>query len=43
MTVVMDASVLVKLVAEEPGSTAARALFVSEPTLVAPDLALIEV
>ena len=43
MTVIMDASVLVKLVAEEKGSPAARSLFISEPFLIAPDLALIEI
>jgi predicted nucleic acid-binding protein len=43
MSLVIDASVMVKLVAEEPGSAAARATFVAEPSLVAPDLIRFEV
>ena len=31
------------MVAEEPGTRAARALFINEPFLIAPDLALLEV
>ncbi len=43
MSLVIDASVMVKLVAEEPGSAAARAIFVSERDLIAPDLLRFEV
>ena len=43
MARVVDASVLVKMLCEEPGSAAARALFIAESALIAPDLALAEV
>jgi predicted nucleic acid-binding protein len=43
MTLVIDASVLVKLVCEEAGSAQARAVFIAEPVLVAPQLAFLEV
>lgn len=40
---VLDASVLVKLVTEEPGSDAARALLAKEADLSMPQLAVLEV
>ena len=40
---VLDASVLVKLVTEEPGSEQARALIAVEPELAAPQLAALEI
>jgi predicted nucleic acid-binding protein len=43
MSLVIDASVMVKLVAEEPGSAAARAIFIAERDLIAPDLIRFEV
>lgn len=43
MSLIVDASVLVKLLAEEDGSHEARQIFVNEPDLVAPDFAVAEV
>lgn len=40
---VLDASVLVKLVTEEPGSSEAEALLAREPALSTPQLAMLEV
>lgn len=42
MTRIVDASVLVKMLCEEPGTFAARRLFVEHPDLIAPDLAVPE-
>ncbi len=43
MSRIVDASVLVKMLCEEPGTAQARRLFVAEPDLMAPDLAIAEV
>lgn len=43
MALVVDASVLVKLLCEEPGTAQARDVFIREPILIAPDIALAEV
>ena len=43
MSVVLDASVITKLLVEEPGSAAVRELVATTPTLIAPELVLAEV
>lgn len=43
MSLIVDANVLAKLLAEEQGSDAARDIFIREPDLIAPDLAVAEV
>ena len=43
MSRIIDASVLVKLLCDEPGTIASRDLFLREPVLIAPDIAFAEV